>query len=369
MLAGFGGHLVAEAFLEQRLRRDPGEPPAETLRSCRVAVDAVGPASSTRGLLHAAATPLLSALGFATPGDVIPGRDETLTAAIQPADGSGACAALVVTAFGERLDGFWRLAVTEALRRRTRWCVVFNGTHVRVIDAGRLYARRFVEFDLGLAACESAAFRALQTILSPASIGAVDADPRSLHALVLESDRHEAGVCRSLKTGVLAASADLIEAMTPGRRSRRPQLDAAFDQALTIVYRVLFLLFAEARALVPLWHPVYRESYSIESLRDAAERTPGAPGLWDGLRAIARLAHAGCRAGDLRVTPFNGRLFSPAHTPLADRDDLDDRAASRAVLALSTRPAPSRGGLERIAYRDLGVEQLGGVYETLLDYE
>ena len=31
---------------------------------------------------------------------------------------------------------------------------------------------------------------------------------------------------------------------------------------------MLFLLFAEARALVPLWHPVYRESYSLEALRD-----------------------------------------------------------------------------------------------------
>ena len=85
----------------------------------------------------------------------------------------------------------------------------------------------------------------------------------------------------------------------------------SFEQALTIVYRMLFLLFAEARALVPLWHPIYRESYSLEGLRDAAERSPHAAGLWDALRAIARLAHAGCRAGDLQVTPFNGRLFAP----------------------------------------------------------
>src|SRR5262249_49968320 len=140
------------------------------------------------------------------------------------------------------------------------------------------------------------------------------------------------------------------------------------EQALTIVYRVLFLLFAEARALVPLWHPVYRASYSIESLRDTAERSPHAPGLWDALRAIGRLAHAGCHAGDLRVTPFNGRLFSPSRTPLAERRDLDDRAASHAIVALSTRPAPDRAGRERIVYRDLGVEQLGAVYETLLDY-
>ena len=69
------------------------------------------------------------------------------------------------------------------------------------------------------------------------------------------------------------------------------------------------------------------------------------------------------------MTPFNGRLFAPARTPLAERRDLDDEAARRAVLALSTRPAPDRAGRERIAYRDLGVEQLGAVYETLLDYE
>jgi hypothetical protein len=84
---------------------------------------------------------------------------------------------------------------------------------------------------------------------------------------------------------------------------------------------------------------------------------------------MTRLAHAGCEAGDLRVTPFNGRLFSPARTPLAERRDLDDEAARRAVLALSTRAAPDRAGRERITYRDLGVEQLGAVYETLLDYE
>src|SRR5204863_3112091 len=74
-------------------------------------------------------------------------------------------------------------------------------------------------------------------------------------------------------------------------------------------------------------------------------------------------------AGDLRVTAFNGRLFAPWRTPLAERRDLDDDAARRALVALSTRPAPDGSGRERIAYRDLGVEQLGAVYEAVLDYE
>ena len=177
------------------------------------------------------------------------------------------------------------------------------------------------------------------------------------------------GVCRSLKVGVLAASTDVLSALTGPTPRTAVSLDDAFEQALTIVYRILFLLFAEARALVPVWHPVYRESYSLDGLRAAAERPHGALGLWDALRAISRLAHAGCRAGDLRVTPFNGRLFSPARTPLAERTHLDDEAARRAILALSTRLSADRGGRERIAYRDLGVEQLGAVYETLLDYK
>ncbi|MGB7219748.1 MAG: N-6 DNA methylase, partial [Vicinamibacterales bacterium] len=51
-----------------------------------------------------------------------------------------------------------------------------------------------------------------------------------------------------------------------------------------------------------------------------------------------------------------------------ERRDLDDGAAQRAILALSTRPSADRAGREPIGYRDLGVEQLGAVYETLLDY-
>jgi hypothetical protein len=88
--------------------------------------------------------------------------------------------------------------------------------------------------------------------------------------------------------------------------------------------------------------------------------------LWESIQAIARLAHRGCRAGSLRVPPFNGRLFSPLHAPLADSLVLDDAAVREAILSLTTvRHGAVR---RRIAYADLGVEQLGGVYERILDY-
>src|SRR5690606_38389152 len=102
----------------------------------------------------------------------------------------------------------------------------------------------------------------------------------------------------------------------------------------------------------------------VDALRSPVERLPRPRGVWAALQAISRLAHRGCRAGTLRVPPFNGRLFSPAGAPLADTIQIDDGAVRQALLALTTRPG--RSGRERIAYGDLGVDQLGGVYERVL---
>ena len=117
---------------------------------------------------------------------------------------------------------------------------------------------------------------------------------------------------------------------------------------------------------MPQWHPIYRDSYTIESLRPAAEGQAGVHGLWQSLQAIARLAYRGCTAGSLRVVPFNGRLFSPSAAPLAESFVLDDALVREVLLALTTRPAADRR--ERITYADLGVEQFGAVYERVLDF-
>jgi N-6 DNA Methylase/Eco57I restriction-modification methylase len=402
MLPGCDGHLVSAVFLErqsaelaevawlaQRRRRL-----SEWIAMARV----LGPASTPAAMLHTSAVPLVELLGFH-----MPERVEQLDSVIVATLGSSVSpVAIIVTPWAEPLDPLWRLAVTQALQRCAVWCVLFDGLRLRLIDASRLYARRYVEFDLDLVIDHPIAFAAFWRVFSAASLTADPGDSSSLHALVAASDRHAAGVCLSLRDGVLDASAHVLRALlVNGRRKRRrsPDAKAAFEQALTIVYRMLFLLFAEARSLVPLWHPVYRDSYSLEALRELADdpafahragvelppspagcsfgfggtrrrgRPQAAVAFWDALRAIAHLAHAGCRAGDLRVTPFNGRLFAPARTPLAERRDLDDESARQAVRALSSRPTPDRAGRERIAYRDLGVEQLGAVYETLLDYE
>src|SRR5690606_2657639 len=115
---------------------------------------------------------------------------------------------------------------------------------------------------------------------------------------------------------------------SPTRRSSDLHRSAAiFDQSLTVVYRLLFLFFAEARGLVPTWHDVYREAYGMEALCDRLLTELSGRGTWASLQAISRLAHAGCRTPDLEVTAFNGRLFAPARTPLAECRHLSESAA------------------------------------------
>jgi hypothetical protein len=283
MLPGFKGHLLSAAFVEGQLSAIAV--PVDTVRlrrellAWRARSAMLGPASTPRTILQTAA-PLCAALGFDAPAAIEP-APPAVAATLRA--GSRAVA-LLVAAWGEPLDPLWRLAVGQAGRRSAPWCLLFDGLHLRIVDASRLYARRHVEFDLDLAIDHPPSLAALWAVMGSPSLTAQPDEARSLHALVAASDRHAAGVCRSLRDGVLAASGEVLRRVGRARTVRRTS-GTRFEQSLTIVYRILFLLFAEARALVPLWHPIYRESYSLESLRDLAERATRASGLWD---AVAR---------------------------------------------------------------------------------
>lgn len=367
MLLGVTGQLVSHACLEQCVGGKVGlgearRPERRALERWRRGCATLGPASSPRTLLEVGAEPLVRVLGFIP----IARPDQRREAVIVGLRGTFGTATLLVAPWGARLEPLWRQAVVETRQRQARWALLFNGTHLRLLDAGRTFVRRHLEFDLDLAVDDDRTFLALWTTVGADALrDTAGGTTRALPDLIATSEAQTATVCRSLREGVRAASIDVLRALVG--RQRVSNLTGPFEQALTIVYRILFLLFAEARGLVPIWHPVYRESYSIDALRLAAEQGR-AVGLWDGLRAVSRLAHAGCRAGNLKVTAFNGRLFDQTRVPLAERADLDDEAARRTLLALTTRPSADRLGRERISYGDLGVEQLGAVYETLLDF-
>lgn len=338
---------------------------AEIRRWLPAAMAQMGPASSARAVFDRIAAPMALVLGLRT---TLTGGDAGASIrAVLEARGA-AVAALLVTGWGRDAGADWRETVHHGIGSGLRWCFCVNGAALRIVDARRTYTRRFAEFDLAGAVADPVAFELLWGLLG--GDGFANGGAPLLEKAVALSEQHRAAVRASLQQGVHEALSHLLRAFAAAARTAaRPAIagGVAFDESLTVIYRVLFLLFAEARGLVPQWHPTYRDGYTIESLRPAVELLPRPRGVWEALQAIARLAHRGCDAGPLRVAPFNGRLFSPAHAPLSDSSPLDDGAVRRALLALTTREAS--GGRVRISYADLGVEQLGGVYERILDFE
>ena len=391
MLLGVRGSLVSGHFLEEELAQSFAGELGEAVRE-RTANSlrkwwahqslTLGPASPLRSILDMAALPLAEVLGF-DPCDVRLSTDHVLGSALLRVPSGGAVTCLV-TAWGADLDAVWRTAVRLGASQEATWCLCFNARALRLVDARRTYARRYVEFDLETTLACPAAFAAFWGLLRSEAF----ASPRSsssegAHAgaglplidrVVEASARRAVGVCVAVRQGVFEALVELVQGLAAASLPSGStalaggEIDRVFEQALTVVYRVLFLLYAEARNLMPVWHRVYRESYAVETLRSLAERTRRSTGIWETLQAMSRLSHSGCRAGRLRVTPFNGRLFSPDETPLAETCAVDDGAVRRAILALSTAPGLRGSGRLRISYRDLGVEEFGAIYESILDY-
>ncbi len=370
MIAGLSGSLLSHEAVE-RLVHGPGRgglalprpgTPGDTLRAWHLHIrDRLGPSSGPKAVFDVVADPLARALGFG----VIPlaGGMGTVDALLQ--DGSGApITVMIVTAWGQAQTGVWRHALRRGLAHGARWAICVSGTAVRIVDVERAYARRYAEFDLALALDDEEALPVFWGLLHATAV-APQPDGALLDRVVQLCERHRTEVRVSLREGVREALLGLVSAF---RKVSRAHPDAhLLHESLIVIYRILFLLFAEARALVPTWHPVYKAGYTIDALRQQLERAVVPRGTWEALQAMARLAHRGCRAGALRVPPFNGRLFSPSDAPLADSAPLDDRIVGEALVALTTRK--STDGRERISYADLGVEQLGAVYEHLLDYD
>ena len=376
----------------------------------RAAEARLGPASGLQATFEVGAVPLLRLLGHHLVSVRIDLGAKRATARLTGAAGRGA-AALIVP-WNADLGAAWRAAVAVGIAADVPWCLCFNGPTLRIVDAQRSWTKRYVELDLG--ACASArevavlvpvlaSARALAggnpanragahpdarmaaaqarpheprrgsgtaPLCSSAGRRPVGATP-GLEAIVDASNRYTARVCGSLQAGVLSARrafeiAFERERPASARGGGQAPGDGGPNDALTVVFRLLFLLYAEARSAVPLWHPIYRDSYSVGVLRDAVERGADPRGLWESLQAIARLAHAGCAVDTLRVSAFNGQLFSPDAAPRAESARLDDGLVREALLALTTSAGRGRPA-HRIAFADLGVEQLGAVYERLLD--
>ncbi len=148
-------------------------------------------------------------------------------------------------------------------------------------------------------------------------------------------------------------------------------LDEVREAALVLLYRLLFLFYAEDRNLLPVRDPNYA-TYSVRRIREHVRDQVDANipfskvvgPLW---QRINDLCHA-IDVGDdsLGIPPYNGGLFNRARAPLLTRTKVPDKVMAPIIDALSRRTEELIRGW--INYRDLSVSHLGGIYERLLEY-
>ena len=309
----------------------------------------LGPASSIRSIWDLAAAPLAELLGFTAPSARGDGPD-TRHASLMVSSGR---IALVAATWKSRSTTLWRERRGEGSVSTRHGCSArtdascASSTHSEPIRA-RIFSSIFNGRPM-----HPPTFAVLWGVLREEAFRRGPGDsPRARHHPLLCAARTGCQpIVARRRHRVGAAPARRAQQMRPSTRSGQAASARLFDESLTVVYRVLFLMFAESRNLVPNWHPIYRESYTVESLRERAERHGKVPGLWEALQAIARLAHNGCRAGSLVVPPFNGRLFSPSRSPIAESCAVDDEVARQALLSLSTTTAGRPKGRTRDAAR------------------
>ena len=149
-------------------------------------------------------------------------------------------------------------------------------------------------------------------------------------------------------------------------------LNRVRDAALTMLYRLLFALYAEDRDLLPTRDGRF-DNYALSTIRDeVANRldisdamTNRSTRYWDHCLTLFRIIDEG-DAG-LGIPPYNGGLFSRQRAPLADTVRVGD-AIFAPLLDMLSRTTKD-GRKVRINFRDLSVRELGAIYEGLLEYE
>lgn len=271
------------------------------------------------------------------------------------------------------------------------WGLATSGLSLRILrDNPSLTRPAWVGVDLARIFTEEryADFAALWLLLHESRFGRVPAAgeaPEPASACPLEAWR-EAGRAEGtrarehLRLGVEEAlvalgqgflaqadNAALREALSSGQLS----LHAYFQELLRLVYRLIFLLAAEERGVL---HPegtspeaaqLYEEGYGLRRLRDRAVRRSAHDrhgDLWESLKITLRaLARGEPRLG----LPALAGLFAPEQCPHLDGARLPNAALLLAVYKLAW--LRQGAALERVNWRDMGPEELGSVYESLLE--
>ncbi len=303
---------------------------------------------------------------------------------------------------------------------QTRWAFLSNGSELRLYRKGGSIARQYLKIDFSAlfdndddkewlvfwGLFRFAALLPLETAVAEKTSEGQTLDRRCLLERVIEeSQRHATKIADDLRENMVRAVETLLQGIIDSPHNRHywqaslevkrvpseDQLKELFKEAIYFLYRLLFIFYAESRDLLPVSDSeVYRETYSLEHLRGMVEQRIR-PEDYDKtyyiqtLRTLFEMLRNGYppsnpATGDLAprtksgapfvIPPYNGQLFDPARTRLLDQCHIPDYAMREVIYELSlSRPRNRYERRERYSYADLGVDQLGSIYEGLLVYE
>ncbi len=259
---------------------------------------------------------------------------------------------------------------------RIRWGILSNGSVWRLYDyRARPRASGYFEADLAelLKPGKEDDLRVFHLLFRRESFTLRDgATSTFLEEALAEGRRYEEQVAQDL-SGVVFERVfpNLVNALV---QKSEESLVASRDAALIFLYRLLFVLYAEDRGLLPVNDERYDDYGLRKPVRDdiasrmAADDTYSAiaTNYYDHLTTLFKLIDKGDES--IGLPPYNGGLFAAEAAPLLETVRLADEEIAPIIYDLS-HAEDSQGVRRFVNYRDMSVQQLGSIYERLLERE
>jgi hypothetical protein len=253
-----------------------------------------------------------------------------------------------------------------AALRGFSWVILTNGRF------WRLYSNRvsspstnYFEVDLDSVVAETDARLKFFVSLFSASAFVARENVTDVDLVFDEGIRHAQGVEADLRRKVFDGGLflNLVKGVLdfiPSKVYSQEELNWAKALALKLLYRFLFVLYAESRGLLPVRNAKYKE-FSLEFLRprlSAFEREPEQSGVWNIVERLFRMISKG--DVDANLPQYDGALFE-------EDPELDGIFIKNKFLVPALRDLMESEG-RGIDYQNLGVRHLGSLYEALLEY-
>ena len=288
-----------------------------------------------------------------------------------------------------------------------RWVMLASDAQLVLIDRGKWNEKRLLRFELTeiLGRKETSTLQSMAALLHRDSV-CPEEGLSLLDTLDENSHKHAFAISEDLKYA-LREAIELIgnEAVIYLRDTRRKGIFSGEEkidpkeltkECLRYMYRLLFLFYIEARpelGYAPMKSDAYRMGYSLETLRDlemvklSTEESRNGTFIHDSLQLLFELIYngypstkgkqdvqlalgAGPEHHTFRVIPLSSHLFDPARTSILNRVKFTNETLQRVIRLMSlSQPGNRSSRRGRISYAQLGINQLGAVYEALLSYQ